>query len=284
LYISANSSHARIHLISESTSNPLNPLGFCMLLRKHIQGGRISGILQKDSERIVEISIDTINELGFSINKKLIVEIMGKHSNIILIDITSNKIIDSIKRVSIDVNRFRQLLPGQQYVYPPSQGKVPYYGITEMQIESFVENNTENISKSLVSNIQGISPMIAEEIINRSNFLNKNVSDVLNDMVSKIDDDGPAPRVYVSEDGTPFDFHLFPLSVISEYYREIVFNDISQAISYYYSNKNASNRVKQKSTDLVKATVNSLDKLYLKKQRLSEDLLKSTRLSMVFPR
>ncbi|MDD4563984.1 MAG: NFACT RNA binding domain-containing protein [Eubacteriales bacterium] len=298
LYISANSSHARIHLISETSSNPLNPFGFCMLLRKHIQGGRISEIIQKDSERIAEISIDTINELGFSINKKLIVEIMGKHSNIILTDIASNKIIDSIKRISIDVNRFRQLLPGHQYVYPPSQGKVPYYGITEPQIESFIENSTGNIPKSLLSNIQGISPVIAEEIIYRVNLLKQDrydsdinsvlfdpgtihtispaaVTHVLNDMVSKIDDDSPTPRVYLSEDGTPFDFHLFPLIIISGYYREIVFNDISNAISFYYSNKSASNRVKQKSADLVKTTVNSLDKLYLKKQRLSEDLLKA---------
>ncbi|HHU18046.1 MAG TPA: fibronectin/fibrinogen-binding protein [Clostridiales bacterium] len=296
LYISANSSHARIHLTSETTSNPLSPYGFCMLLRKHIQGGRISEILQKDSERIVEISIDTINELGFSINKKLIVEIMGKHSNIILIDIASSKIIDSIKRVSIDVNRFRQLLPGHIYVYPPSQGKIPYYEITETQIESFIGGSTENISKSLMSNIQGISPVIAEEIIYRSNLQKQEKSgsipvlsesdtihrtyahdifNVLKDMVSNIDDDAPSPRVYLSEDGTPFDFHLFPLSFLSGYYREIVFNDISKAISYYYSNKNASNRVKQKSTDLVKLTINSLDKLYLKKQRLSEDLLKA---------
>ena len=143
-----------MHLISESTSNPLNPAGFCMLLRKHIQSGRITSVMQKDSERIVEISIDTINELGFSVNKKLIVELMGKHSNIILLDIASNRIIDSIKRISIDVNRYRQLLPGQQYVYPPSQGKVPYHGIAEEMITSIVENAGDNVSKALMSHIQ----------------------------------------------------------------------------------------------------------------------------------
>lgn len=234
--------------------------------------------------------------MGFSVNKKLIVEIMGKHSNIILTDIASNKIIDSIKRVSIDVNRFRQLLPGHIYIYPPTQGKISYYEITEKQIESFIEKNTENNSKSLMSNIQGISPIIAEEIIQRANLQKQEKLDsvsvlsesdtkphiyaheifyILNEMVKKIDDDAPSPRVYLSVDGTPFDFHLFPLRVLSGYYREIVFNDISKAISYYYSNKNASNRVKQKSADLIKAATNSLDKLYLKKQRLSEDLLKA---------
>lgn len=279
LYISANSNHARIHLITESSSNPQNPMGFCMLLRKHLQGGRITAIRQKDSERIVELSVDTINELGFSVNKKLIIEIMGKHSNIIVIDIASNKIIDSIKRISIDVNRYRQLLPGQQYVYPPSQGKVPYYGLTEAQLLSFLANAGENPPKALLAHIQGISPIIAEEIVYRSGRFEGNLSaalfHVLGDFVSKINMENPEPRVYLQEDGTPFDFYLFPLSSLSDYYKEIVFQDISKAVSYYYSNKNSSNRIRQKSSDLERAIGNSLDKLYLKKQRLSEDLLKA---------
>ncbi|MBQ4504927.1 MAG: NFACT family protein, partial [Firmicutes bacterium] len=110
LYLSSHSSHSRVHLTSGADSNPPNPSAFCMLLRKHLQGGRIASVEQKDSERIIEISVDTVNELGFTVNKKLIAEIMGKHSNIILVDLTTGKIIDSIKRVSIDINRYRQLL------------------------------------------------------------------------------------------------------------------------------------------------------------------------------
>ncbi len=284
LYISSNSSHARIHMITEATSNPMNPMGFCMLLRKHLQGGRITSICQKDSERIVEISVDTMNELGFSVNKKLIIEIMGKHSNIIVVDIASNRIIDSIKRISIDVNRYRQLLPGQQYVYPPSQGKVPYYGLTFSQVESFIENAGDNTAKALMSNIQGISPLIAEEIVYQAGQLTSAQTDsipatafssVLDRFVEQISTDNPSPRVYLQEDGIPFDFHLFPLRTISDYYKELSFSDISEAITYYYSNKSSSNRIRQKSSDLDRAVGNSLDKLYLKKQRLSEDLLKA---------
>lgn len=275
LYISSNSSHARIHLIKETTSNPMNPMGFCMLLRKHLQGGRITAIQQMDSERIVEISVDTINEMGFSVNKKLIVEIMGKHSNIIVVDIASNRIIDSIKRISIDVNRYRQLLPGQQYVYPPSQDKVPYYGLTELQIEKFVEDAGDNTAKALMSHIQGISPMIADEIVYRSGRQDTSIYKIISDLVDEISSDSPSPRVYLQEDGTPFDFHIVPISALSDYYREVSFQDVSEAISYYYSNKSSSNRVRQKSSDLDRAIGNSLDKLYLKKQRLSEDLLKA---------
>lgn len=284
LYLSSNSSHARIHLIRESASNPLNPSGFCMLLRKHLQGGRITAVRQKDSERILEIFVDTVNELGFSVNKKLIVEIMGKHSNIIVVDLASNKIIDCIKRISIDVNRYRQLLPGQQYVYPPTQDKVPYYGLTEAQIQAFTENTGEHTAKVLVTRIQGISPLIAEEIVWRAGRLEPYETGsisasalyrTLNHLVEQIGSDHPAPKVYLNEDGSPFDFHLFPLGSLSEYYRDTGFSDISEAISYFYSNKSSSNRIRQKSSDLDRAVGNSLDKLYLKKQRLSEDLLKA---------
>ena len=102
LYASCGSAHARVHFITENPVNPPAPLAFCMLLRKHLQGGRIIDIQQHGSERVIEISIETLNELGFSVSKKLIFEIMGKHSNIILTDISTGKIIDAIKRVSID--------------------------------------------------------------------------------------------------------------------------------------------------------------------------------------
>lgn len=284
LYISSNSSHARMHFITKKDSNPQNPMGFCMLLRKHIQGGRITGIIQKDSERIIEMSVDTINELGFSVNKKLIVEIMGKHSNIIVLDAASNKIIDSIKRISIDVNRYRQLLPGQQYVYPPSQGKISYHGLCKEDLERFSHEPGDNLSKTLLNHIQGLSPAIAEEIVYQSGLrspLSGNdpspaeLYEILSHMIDQINSGDLTPRVYLNEDHTPVDFHIFPLTPLAEFYEELTFEDISQAASYYYSNKNSSNRVRQKSSDLDRSVATSLDKLYLKKQRLSEDLLKA---------
>lgn len=126
LYASVNPAAARIHFIENSLQNPPAPLPFCMLLRKHIQGARITDVAQVGSERIIEISLETLNELGFTVSKKLIFEIMGKHSNIVLLDISSGKIIDCIKHVSIDVNRVRQLLPGIIYKYPPAQDKIPF--------------------------------------------------------------------------------------------------------------------------------------------------------------
>lgn len=158
LFASAGSSHARIHFITENPVNPPSPLAFCMLLRKHLQGGRIVEISQKDTERIIEISLETVNELGFSVNKKLVFEIMGKHSNIILIDSTTGKIIDSIKRISIDINRARQVLPGKIYEYPPSQHKTPFWSVAETQIQKWCQDAPEEqCAQILLDHIQGIS-------------------------------------------------------------------------------------------------------------------------------
>lgn len=284
LYLSSNSSHPRIHFTESIDNNPPNPSGFCMLLRKHLQGSRIASIIQKDSERIIELSVDTINELGFSVNKKLIIEIMGKHSNIILVDITTNRIIDSIKRISIDVNRYRQILPGQTYIYPPTQDKICAYTLTEAQLSTILEHRSSKMANCLMNHIQGISPTLAEEICCRAGASDdfqaerltaKELFPIFHTLAEAQETGELTPVVYSNENDTPKDFHIFSLSAFQEAPHTKFFSDISTAICYYYSHKNSSNRVKQKSSDLERTVSTHLDKLYLKKQRLCEDLVKA---------
>ena len=123
LVLSASSNNPRLYLTKYSKKNPPAPPMFCMLLRKHLSGGIILNIEQFEMDRIVFIDISAIDELGEPTEKRLIIEIMGKHSNIILIEKNSNKIIDSIKRVSEDMSRVRQILPGLIYEYPPIKDK-----------------------------------------------------------------------------------------------------------------------------------------------------------------
>ncbi len=111
---------SRIHFTEDNYENPKEAPNFCMLLRKHIQGARITDISQVSGERITWFDIETVNEMGYSVNKRLIAETMGKHSNLILIDSETGKIIDALKRLSIDVNRYRQILPGMIYTAPPA--------------------------------------------------------------------------------------------------------------------------------------------------------------------
>lgn len=268
LLASAGSAHARVCFISENPVNPPAPLSFCMLLRKHLQGGRITDIQQKDSERIIEISLETLNELGFTMSKKLIFEIMGKHSNIILVDIASGKIIDAIKRVSFDASRVRQILPGMIYQYPPVQEKIPFLSISDEELEGLPQDG-----KAILRAVGGIAPAFAEELAThcgstRSSYFRS----VLNEV-----DRGQAgeARIYTDEAGNPIDFYPLPLSELEASAAVERFDDLSSAMEAYFRRKASSNQGRQKSHDLIKSVTASLDKMYLKKKRLSEDLLKA---------
>ncbi len=268
LLASAGSAHARVCFITENPVNPPAPLAFCMLLRKHLQGGRITGITQKGSERIIEISLETLNELGFTMSKKLIFEIMGKHSNIVLVDIASGKIIDSIKRVSFDVNRVRQILPGMIYQYPPAQDKIPFREISAEQLEALAADG-----KTILRSVGGIAPAFAEELALRAG---KARSDFMSGIMTAVESPSHGEsRVYLDESGAPIDFYPVPLSELEENCRVERFGDLSSAMEFYFGKKESSNQGRQKSHDLIRAVNALLDKMYLKKKRLSEDLLKA---------
>lgn len=262
LYASAASDHARVHLITENPPNPPVPLAFCMLLRKHLQGGRITDVSQRDSERIIEVTLETLDDLGFTVNKKLIFEIMGKHSNIILVDLTTGKIMDSIKRVSIDINRARQVLPGKIYEYPPQQEKIPFMEITPEQLSSISKD-----PKSYLSAIGGISPAAARLLAD-----SEEPYETIRGIRAALNSGSFSPTVYLKEDGSPGDFHVIPLGIYPE---EKSFDSVSEMLDYYFVNKESSNRIKQKSMDLEKTLSAALSKLYLKRQRLGEDLIKA---------
>lgn len=263
LYASVNPSAARVHLIEKSLPNPPAPLSFCMLLRKHVQGARITEVSQKDSERILEISLETLNELGFTVSKKLIFEIMGKHSNVILTDLSSGKIIDCIKHVSIDVNRVRQLLPGVIYQYPPAQDRLPFKSVCS-------DTSLPTDGKSIQRRIAGISSSFADEM-----SLHQDPGDFLSKVTQTVNCGSIAPTVYCDEKNVPKEFHVIPLSDYEDVCNSIRFETVSQCLEYYYENKESTNKVRQKSSDLIRAVSAQLDKLHLKEQRLREDLLKA---------
>lgn len=268
LLASAGSAHARVCFISENPVNPPAPLSFCMLLRKHLQGGRITDIRQRDSERIIEISLETLNELGFTMSKKLIFEIMGKHSNIILVDIGSGKIVDAIKRVSFDASRVRQILPGMIYQYPPIQDKIPFSDITDDELEGLPQDG-----KAILRAVGGISPAFAEELATRCGSAR---TGYFRAVLNSIDHGETCEaRVYTDESGTPVDFYPLPLSELEASAAVERYQDLSSAMESYFMRKASSNQGRQKSHDLIKSVTALLDKMYLKKKRLSEDLLKA---------
>lgn len=272
LFISAGGNHSAAYLVDETPENPAVPPVFCMVLRKHLNAARITDIQQYQNDRIIEILMETVNELGFSVNKKLIIEIMGKHSNILLTDMATGKIIDSIKHVSIDVNRARQVLPGKAYEYPPAQDKIPFCRITRPEMAELISDQSQP-ERSILAGIQGISPALAQTIAcsaDPAECFNR-----LEDIVSSIDNDSTTPVVYMDDNGKPVDFHITHLTPFEAGYKRLDFDTFSEAAGYFFSHRETSNTVKQKSNDLLRIVKTHLSKLQLKTQRLNEDLHKA---------
>ncbi len=270
LYASSSGQSPRVCLTEGKFVNPASPPTFCMLLRKHLQTGRITDIHQVGSDRIIEMDIEAQTELGFNVSKRLIFEIMGKHSNIVLVALDTGKIIDSIKRVSIDVNRYRQLLPGLLYQYPPAQDKEPFRDLSPAFIQRLTED-TESAAdpKYLMAHIQGISPAIARELAASGNPVHR-----IRQIIGQVENNAVTPTVYLNREGKPLDFHLTELS---EYTggKKLAFGSISQAVEFFYAHRSESNAVQQKALPLHRTVQGAIDKARLKKKRLGEDLLQA---------
>ncbi|MDO4869972.1 MAG: NFACT RNA binding domain-containing protein [Bacillota bacterium] len=270
LFISSSGNHSAVYLVDKTPENPVKPPVFCMVLRKHLSAARITSVTQHENDRIIEILLETVNELGFNENRKLIIEIMGKHSNTLLVNMETGRIIDSIKHISIDVNRARQILPGKAYEYPPAQEKVPFTQVDRDYMQSLIKDQLQP-ERSILAGIQGVSPVLAQTIASSDPYA------FLQSLTASIDQNTFTPVVYLDEDDKPVDFHITPLSVYEEdpAYHALRFETLSQAACYYFVNRESSNTVKQKSNDLMRVINADLDKLKLKMQRLKEDLYKA---------
>ncbi|HHW95339.1 MAG TPA: fibronectin/fibrinogen-binding protein [Mogibacterium sp.] len=273
LFISCNSRSARVCLTEKKYENPDKPPMFCMLLRKHLQGGKITEIRQKDSERIIEFDIETYNELGVITCKRLIVEIMSRHSHIILVDTVSGKVIDSIKRISIDVNRYRQLLPGVEYKYPPAQDKIPF---KDVRPDTLLPHD----EKAIMSTVAGISPAIAREILSCSTDIpDASVKSVqpairLCEIIESIDKGNCKPVIYLDKNNSPIEFHLTDLKEYEEL-NTLNFTTINKCVEHFYFDRDISTVLQQKILPLTKTVNAAISKAQLKKQKLNEDLLKA---------
>ena len=163
LLISAQASLPLLYLTSTGKPSPMTAPGFCMLLRKHLQNGRIIGISQPGLERIVHIDIEHLDEMGDLRRKTLIVEIMGKHSNIIFCD-CDGTIIDSIKHVSAAVSSLRQVLPGKPYFIAATQDKLDALNADREAFQDALSGKPQAVFKALYGSFTGISPILAQEL------------------------------------------------------------------------------------------------------------------------
>ncbi|MFI3210812.1 MAG: NFACT RNA binding domain-containing protein [Peptostreptococcaceae bacterium] len=284
LVLSANSSNPRAYISKNyKKENPLNAPMFCMLLRKYVQSGYIVDINQVDFERIIKISVSSFDELKEKTIKDIYIEIMGRHSNIILVH--NEKIIDSAKRIPFSISRVRQILPGQIYSLPPSQDKLsPLNKISFIDFKNEIKDLDIEIQKAIYTKFLGISPLISKEICYRSNVSFDKISSTLefNELnllydnfclvFENVINNNFEPSMIINEKiDKVIDFSSINLTMFNDL--SVTKSDsISEILENYYLTKDIKERIHQRSSDFRKSISIKLDRLYKKLKKQYQEL------------
>ncbi|NMA15145.1 MAG: fibronectin/fibrinogen-binding protein [Clostridia bacterium] len=287
LLISAHPVTGRIHLSQETRENPLKAPLFCMVLRKHLEGGRITGIEQEGQERVLKIRVEAVDEIGEKSEKFLIGEIMGKHSNIILVDPKQNEILDGIRRYTHLVSRHREVLPGRPYLPPPSQNKKNPLEIDEdnFRVQLLDTSLSTKLSNALVKNFSGFSPLLAREVVTRAQLPENITIDSMGDydfikcwqafqeIIEGIKTGIYRPTIAGNEREL-WDFSFVPLfQYDSSQLQE--FPEMSQALDFFYSQREQQELFSSRQRELEKVIKQEIDRL-TKKISLQEEKKKET--------
>ncbi|MCR5673681.1 MAG: NFACT family protein [Lachnospiraceae bacterium] len=289
LLISAGASLPFVYLTAENKQAPLNAPNFCMLLRKHISGGRVVDITQPGLERIIEFEIEHLDEMGDLCRKILTVELMGKHSNIIFRK-TDGTIIDAIKHVSCAVSSVREVLPQRQYFIPKADDKVGLHKYilcnSSGDALSSILCKPIALSKALYTTFTGFSPSVAESLcelagLDSTRAANTFTSDELCKLyegLKELDDTVEAndfhPNMILDENGRPVEFEIIQLAQYSRMKKES-YDTVSKLLISYYKKKDEYVRIRQKGADLRRITTTALER-NVKKRDLQLKQLRDT--------
>lgn len=284
LAVSASASLPFVYLTDTNKTSPLTAPTFCMVLRKHIANGRITKIYQPHLERIINFEIEHLDEMGDLCHKVLIVELMGKHSNIIFCH-QDGTIIDSIKRVPASVSSVREVLPGRTYFIPETQNdKINPTVANESTIMDTISSKPLSITKAIYTSFVGISPLVASEIAFRASIDGDQPVASLNQeqllhltnnfkwMMDDINESKFKPCI-VRRGNEPIEFCAFELTQYKDYDVKI-YDSISEVLEVYYAEKNIYTRIRQKSVDLRRIVNTALErnqKKYVLQQKQLKD-------------
>lgn len=297
LFLSADASLPLIYLTENNKPSPMTAPNFCMLLRKHLQNGRITDISQPGLERIVRLEVEHLDEMGDLRRKALIIEIMGKHSNIIFCN-EDNVIIDSIKRVSAAVSSIREVLPGKPYFVAQTQDKLDALHTDREAFRSAVMSKPQPVFKAVYGSFTGISPILAQELCYEAGIDGDRPAAALTDsdmvrlykVFSEMTDSVLQERFYPNiayVKNRPVEFSALPLTMYGtqppgdaeaapeEY--TVPYASMSALLEHYYAEKNTLTRIRQKSSDLRRIVQTALErnvKKYDLQMRQMEDTQK----------
>ncbi|WP_268913067.1 NFACT RNA binding domain-containing protein [Lentilactobacillus sp. SPB1-3] len=266
--LSANPSYARVQITKIPAANPAVPNNFTMVLRKHLSGSILTSVNQLDNDRVLQFHFSGRNEIGDQTSLMLVVEIMARHSNVILVDETTNKVIDAIKRVGSDVNRYRTLLPGSTYVNPPKQDLLNPFTLTNFEmIQKLIIQypNVDVLAEQLRSTLQGLgndtSLALAHELHQEGNL-----ADNFKNFFKKFDE----PTPVLSElDNNKINFTAFPYPDTVE---NKTFSTLSELLDAFYASKAQRDRVREQGAVLIAVVRKQLKKNRNKLKNLDKDL------------
>lgn len=271
LYISAGASLPLIYLTDQNKPSPMTAPNFCMLLRKHLQNGRITDISQPGLERIVHIRIEHLDEMGDLRHKTLVAEIMGKHSNIIFCN-DDNMIIDSIKHISAAVSSVREVLPGKPYFMVQTQDKLDALTTDFDTFRQILSSRPQPAFKALYGSFTGISPILAQELCFESGIDGEqptaamgeadylSLFDAFTRMVNAVREEQFSPNIaYTGK--KPVEFSALPLTMYAGGEDSCVsYASMSELLEHYYAEKNTLTRIRQKSSDLRRIVQTALER------------------------
>ena len=285
LLLSASASLPLIYLTKENKPSPLTAPNFCMLLRKHIANGKIIKIYQPHMERIINFEIEHLNELGDICHKVLIVEIMGKHSNIIFCN-DHGMVIDSIKHISAQVSSVREVLPGRDYFIPETQGKSNPLSASRELFWEKAYGRPLPVQKAIYTAFTGISPVVASELCFRAgidgdrpseSLLEEEKEHLFHHFTWLMDDirEGNFRPNLIKNGKEPIEFSAVGLTQYADY-KALEYSSISEVLETFYADKDIFTRIRQKSADLRKV-VNTVLERSRKKYDLQQKQLHDTK-------
>ena len=282
IIISANSAHPRIHLTESSRENPMTAPLFCMVMRKHIAGGKIIDIVQPNFERIIILRIESANEMGDITTKNLILEIMGKHSNLILTDETG-KILDSIKRVTHEKSSVREVLPGKEYVFPPSQDKKnPLLAEQADFLFSLHLQEGRRLQEFLYQTYTGISPVMAGEICTRAGLdasdscqettleNSERLFAAFEKTMQEVKAEDYYPAIYYQKENQKENNRIVDFAVLKmQQFQGLAakpFPSVSALLEGFYQERDNAAHIRQKAQDMRKLVTNHIERCVKKKE------------------
>ncbi len=284
LLLSASASLPLVYLTAQNKPAPMTAPVFCMLLRKHLGGGRIVSVTQPSLERILRFEIEHLDEMGDLCRKYLIAELMGKHSNLIFCR-EDGTILDSIKHVSLAVSSVREVLPGRTYFIPHTQDKLDPLVASPADMVASVCDKPAPLGKAIYTTLTGFSPVMAEELCHRSYLDSGRPASALDEkeramlehqlmrLLETVREEQFTPQVYYNGK-EPAEFSAFPLSMYEDL-ESRSFDSISALLETYYAEKNTLTRIHQKSADLRRIVQTALERSR-KKYDLQQKQLRDT--------